>query len=572
MILAFLLFVYLFFIPHLIKRVFEQIYLWQIKEYRWDRMRVFLLAKSFFQTIGKATIFAFFLSLAGMVLLSFMEKRWLYMVLLIGFSYYVHSSLVTLTSVLNKSYIKPRKSIRNLLIFTMVLVLSLIPIYRSLEFYSILPVRNDGIEITSEPANVISILPSVDERGITTIPLDTATITLFFCNIFAFDLLIPVIISGLVFLTSILSLISKKWKINKAKRKISNFENLKIIGITGSYGKTTTKEILHMILSRKFKTYSTPKSVNTDIGVAMYILENLGLYADVFIAEMGAYKRGEIKAICDIAEPDIVVMTAISDQHLALFGSIEETLSAKYEIVEHSKPDAKVIMNADDTMVLRVAGKSKKTELLYSTKKEVDLWASDIKSKKDRVEFNLHYKDKTKRVEVRMLGEYNVSNVLAAVGVALNLGMSIEVIIKALKEGSKTKQIGKMLIKKSRYGYRVIDDSYNSNSAGFSASLEFLDNMKGNRKVLVSIGIIELGENRKEVYKNLSKKIVRVCDTVVTTDEELRDSLIKTGKDIEIVFDTGVKKQLHFLKNKVGMNDIVLFEGPNQRLIEEILR
>ena len=96
--------------------------------------------------------------------------------------------------------------------------------------------------------------------------------------------------------------------------------------------------------------------------------------------------------------------------------------------------------------------------------------------------------------------------------------------------------------------------------------------MKGNKKVLVTIGIMELGEKQDEVYGNLSKKIAKICDTLVTTDEKLRDYVKKIGKNVEIIFDTGVEKQIRFLKNKVGMNDVVLFEGPNQRLIEEVVK
>lgn len=296
------------------------------------------------------------------------------------------------------------------------------------------------------------------------------------------------------------------------------------------------------------------------------------MLADVFIVEMGAYKRGEIKAICDIVQPDIAVLTAISEQHLALFGTIENTLKAKYEIVEYSKPDAVIILNGDNDLVLRVAGKSGKKEKLYSTKRELDIWASDIKSKEDRIAFNVHYKGNVRRFYVKILGEHNVSNILAAASVALQLGMSLDEIADVLQDGSEGKHIGRLTIKKSKYGFRVIDDSYNSNADGFLASLDYLDKVKAGSKILVTIGIIELGEKRKGIYEKLSKKIVEVCDVIVTTDNKFVRLVKKYDKDFKIVFDEGIDKQLKFLKNDVKKNDVVLFEGPNLRLIQEIMK
>ena len=287
---------------------------------------------------------------------------------------------------------------------------------------------------------------------------------------------------------------------------------------------------------------------------------------------MGAYRKGEIRDICQIVSPDMVVITAVSEQHLALFGDIRNTLQAKYEIVEYSKKDAKVVLNGDDDMVLRIAGKSNRKELLYSRKKELDLWASDIKSRGDRLEFNVNYKDKVSRFEVRVLGEYNVSNVLAATAVALEFGMDLEEISDALKKGSKKKKIGKLSFRRSKYRYTVIDDSYNSNPKGFEAALEVLRRSEYKRKILVTVGIIELGEKREEVYKRLAQKIVEVCDVLVTSDKDLVGSVRKEHKDFKIIFDKGIQKQLNFLKNKVNQKDLVLFEGPNARIMKEVVK
>jgi UDP-N-acetylmuramoyl-tripeptide--D-alanyl-D-alanine ligase len=306
--------------------------------------------------------------------------------------------------------------------------------------------------------------------------------------------------------------------------------------------------------------------------VAISILENLNWLADVFIVEMGAYKRGEIKEICELASPDIAILTAVSEQHLALFGDIENTLKTKYEIVENSKKDATIVLNGDNDLVLRVAGKSKKKEILYSTSKELDLWASDIKARDQYVEFNVHNKGESKRFEVKILGEHNVGNVLAATGAALTLGMSLSEISEALKTGSHRKKIGRLAIRRSKIGYQVIDDSYNSNAQGFAAALNILQNTKGRKKVLATIGIIEAGERLNEVYLDLACKIVDVCDVLLTSDERLAAAVRKQKPSFRIVFDRNLKSQLKFLNEEMSREDVILFEGPNIRLLNEILR
>jgi UDP-N-acetylmuramoyl-tripeptide--D-alanyl-D-alanine ligase len=571
LIITFLAFISAFFFLHTLKRLFEHTYLWQVKEYRWDRMRVHLKEKSAFKK-SVATIIALLATVGGVLLLFNLQVRILYLVIIFGFAYFVYSSLTAITKIASKKLIRPAFTIRNILITVGVLILIFVPFILTLTVFRGFLNTFEKSGTVSEPSEVVTIFPTEEENGVTVIPFETAITSFYFTLLFAFDLLLPLFVTILVAVTSIFSSLMRKKKVAKAKTRISRIENLKIVGITGSFGKTTTKELLFTILSTKFKTYMTPRNVNTDIGVANTILNNIRDFADVFIVEMGAYKRGEIKAICDITPPDIAVLTAISDQHLALFGTIENTLKAKYEIVENSKKDTVIVLNGDDDMVLRVAGKSPKKEVVYSIKKELDVWASDIRSKNDRLVFNVHAKGKTKRFEVRILGEYNVSNVLAATAVALQLGMKLEEIAKALKEGSQKKQIGRLSIKRSKFGYRVIDDSYNSNFNGFLASLDLLDKGNSDRRILVTIGILELGSDREKAYKQLAEKIVEVCDTLLTSDEELVKSVKRVNKDFEIVFDKGVDKQLNYLRNKVGKNDVVLFEGPNLRLTQEVLK
>ncbi len=571
-IIIFQLFIYIFWLPHIIRRIFFQLYMWQIKEYRYDRMIAYLKESKFKSLMSLPAFISFVFSIFGLLLLKFIHVRYLYFIILISFSYYVYSTLNTFTGFLCKRNKCPKKSLRNAMIVFGLVILSFLPIIFSTYFYSSIYRQNEVQVVDTSQTVSLDVFPQKQESGLISISLETAVVVIFFCMLFLFDLVLPILTIILIKFTSIFVFFYRKKKVNQAKRKIQQIENLKIVGITGSYGKTTVKELIHLILSRNYKTYSTPGNVNSDIGVANTILSNMSFIADVFIVEMGAYKKGEIKSICDIARPDVAVITAISGQHLALFKSIENTLQAKYEIVENSKKDAVIVINGDNDLALRIAGKSSKKEILYSVKKEMDIYATDIKSEGESLEFNVHYKDKIQRFEVKILGEHNVSNILAATSVCLSLGMKSSEISKALKDGSETKHIGKLRVRLSRFGYKVLDDSYNSNPDGFLAALDVLDKIKGKKKIIVTIGVLELGPLRAQTYSKLAERIVKSCDTLVTSDKKLVDMVKEIEKSFKVIFDRGINKQMKYLKKYVSSNDVVLFEGPNIRLVNEIVK
>lgn len=534
-------------------------------------MRAYLSEKRFTLRESIPLSISFIFVCGAVALLLCIHVRPPYSIIILGFGYYVLSMLQTVSQILRKKITRPKVSLRNILITAATTGLVMLPGVISFLFFAQIykePILQDS---TIVPADFNTIFPTVNESNVLMIPLETISVVLFFALLFVIDLLLPLFISVFVIATSIIVVIHRNRKVRAAKKKISEIENLKIIGVTGSFGKSTTKEILKIILHGKFKVFATPKNINTDIGVATVILNNTNHLADVFIVEMGAYKRGEVRKMCEIARPDISIITGINEQHIALFGTLENTLRAKYEIVEYAKEDATVILNGDSHMTLHVAGKSQKREIVYSTEKELDLWASDIKSDGDHVEFNVHHGTDVHRFQVRMLGEHNVSNILAATAAARSLGMSLQEIATVLREQSQARRIGKLNVVQSKFGYKVINDSYNANPAGFSAALEVLSNTKGKRKILVTIGILELGGQTSKIYKQLAEQIVAVCDVLVTSDETLQKFVREKNPSFRIVFDRGVDKQIQFLTKEVGQDDVVLFEGPNLRLIKEVL-
>ncbi|MDD4761930.1 MAG: Mur ligase family protein, partial [Candidatus Pacebacteria bacterium] len=146
--------------------------------------------------------------------------------------------------------------------------------------------------------------------------------------------------------------LAKKIIVLRARKKLSRLSKIKIIGITGSYGKTTMKEMLFSVLSEKFKIAKTPENINTPLGIARFILRELPLETEIFIVEMGAYKKGDIKELCLLTPPDVAVLTGINESHLERFGNLSNTISAKFEIVRFSKTNASVFLNADDSKIV----------------------------------------------------------------------------------------------------------------------------------------------------------------------------------------------------------------------------
>lgn len=267
-----------------------------------------------------------------------------------------------------------------------------------------------------------------------------------------------------------------------------NFPGL-VIGITGSYGKSSTKELLAQVLSLKYKVAKTEGNDNSEIGVAQRVLKLAG-NEEVFIAEMGAYSRGEIRSICEIVKPKIGIITGIGDQHLGLFGSLEDIKKTKYELVE-SLPKDDLGLVAD-----------------------VDFSLKDVKNLSvftDHVEF-LYGGQKFK---VPVLGGNQVRNLVAVIKVASHLGLSLPEIAKQLLS-LDPRRISPYLLR-GKNGSYIIDNSYNASVEAFLSLLEYLTTWKGYAKIVVTPGMIELGSNAEKDHLLVGKRL-KVADAVFVTN------------------------------------------------------
>ena len=310
--------------------------------------------------------------------------------------------------------------------------------------------------------------------------------------------------------------------------------HLKVIGITGSYGKSSTKEFLFQILSQKCNVFKTPGNINVDIGVAQVVLKQLRDEHEIAIIEMGAYKKGEIKAICDIVKPSMGVITAVSDQHLSLFRSLENIKEAKYELVQSLPSHGKVFFNADSEGARELSQRALQEGYevqTYAINQTANCMALHIQVKPDSISFDIH----GVKFNTGLCGKQHVANLLAAILIARECGMHLKEIAKAVMHIFPPPRV--MELKRSAsYGdaLLVIDDSYNSNPEGALAAIEHLKVFEGYKKICVFPGMRELGMKTDVEHIRVGEKIRDVCDfTIFTLSDYLEPLKIGLGKDYD---------------------------------------
>lgn len=358
-----------------------------------------------------------------------------------------------------------------------------------------------------------------------------------------FDITTPLIISGIVLLIQPFFVVARNIVLQKAKKKMAKYPNIKVIAITGSYGKTSTKEFLTTILAAKFKVLATPEHKNSEMGIAQTILKDLKPEHGVFIVEMGSYNRGGIKLLCDIVKPHIGIVTGVNEQHLATFGSLENLLSAEggQELVKSLPKGGLILLNGDNTYCLDLYKKiynlsggelKKNIYTLQKNKIDSDIWTEDIVVEKNRISFIARSKDgQLAHFAVPVLGKHNVQNLLGAILIAKAMGMSFGEISEACNN-IQQKQAG-MTLQKGIYGINIIDSSYSSNPDGVIADLDYL-NIFGQpasaqgygraKKVIVMPCLIELGSKSIENHIQIGKKIAQVCDmAIITTKDRFKE-------------------------------------------------
>lgn len=340
----------------------------------------------------------------------------------------------------------------------------------------------------------------------------------------------------------------------------------RVIGITGSYGKTTTKVCIGAVLSEQLRTLITPASFNSRLGVIRTINELLEPGHEAFVVEMGMYRKGDIAELCELVHPSIGVLTAIGPVHLERLGSIEAIADAKSELPRALPAGGRLIANGDDPRVREIASRVAVETVLYGIDADdAHVRAEEIALADGRTRFALVIGDRRAEVSAGLLGRHNVSNLLAAAAVGHVVGMPIERIASGLSKVAPPEH-RLAPIPNPRAGIVVIDDAYNSNPAGAAAALEVLGAHPAKRRILVTPGMVELGNEEAALNERFGRQAADVCDHVILVGPErtkpIASGLAAGGLDpgaITVVRDIGEATKV--LGGLTRAGDVILFEN-----------
>ncbi len=353
--------------------------------------------------------------------------------------------------------------------------------------------------------------------------------------------------------------------IQDTQDKIKLFKKLKVIGITGSYAKTSVKEILYHILKSKYKVLKTPKSYNTVFGIAKVVALELDDTYDYFICEMGAYKRGDIKELCEMVFPIYGILTGIAEQHIDRFGSLENIIEGKFELIDSLPASGFAVLNGDNPHIANKISEVSIPYILYGLDiKKTGVKAEKISLSDSGTAFLLNINGNIKTVNTRLLGRSSIQNILGAITMASQLGMSISEICDAVKT---LEPVSNRLELIKQGGLTIINDAYNSNPVGFLEAIETARLFKSKKKILVTPGIVDLADRNDEIHENLGKQSAGIFDYIVLVTDSVRTrslkkGLLSTGMDNnKVILVNDLNDARKWLESNASEDSLVVFEN-----------
>ena len=334
--------------------------------------------------------------------------------------------------------------------------------------------------------------------------------------------------------------------INDAKRILKGNPDMVIVGVTGSYGKTSMKYYLKTLLQDHFDVLITPESFNTPMGVVRTVREHMTPMNEVFICEMGARHVGDIKELCDLVHPKHGVITSVGPQHLETFFNIENVVNTKFELADALPEDGMLILNGDNELIREKGKQYKNAEYYYTaepasttekastTSTAKGYYAKDVSLSQMGTEFTVVTPiGESERFSMRLIGEYNVVNVVGAITVANKLGVPLKDLRTAVRKIQPVAHRMQML---EHGNYTIIDDAYNSNPVGSKAAVETLAMFDG-IKIMITPGMVELGDKEDEFNYKFGTYAAKCCDYVLLVGrkhtEPIRKGLLDSGYDEE---------------------------------------
>ena len=348
--------------------------------------------------------------------------------------------------------------------------------------------------------------------------------------------------------------------------------DLRVIGITGSVGKSTTKEMASEVLSTRYRTLKSPGNLNNEIGLPLTVLR-LSSGHQRAVLEMGFYVPGEIAFLCDIAQPQVGVVTNIGTVHAERAGSQEAIARGKAELVQAlpPAPEGVAILNFDDPWVRRMEEKTKARIFFYGLSREAHLWADNVVGLGlEGIRFRLHYAGETLHVKIPLIGRHSVHTALRAAAVGLTEGMNWQEILEGLNQGHTQLRLAAV---RSETGALLLDDTYNASPESMLAALNLLDELDG-RKVAVLGDMLELGPYERGGHEMVGLRAAQVANILLTLGERAHifaEAARRAGmkKSAILEFDE-YDPLVAWLKANLSKDDAVLIKGSHGLRMDRI--
>ncbi len=349
-----------------------------------------------------------------------------------------------------------------------------------------------------------------------------------------------------------------------AQAKLAAMPQLQTVGVTGSFGKTSVKMIAAAILREKYQVLATPASYNTPMGVSRIVNETLSPLDEIFICEMGARHRGDIQEMCELAPPDLAILTNIGEQHLETFGSLENIIAAKFDIIRALPAGGVGVVNGDNPHIAaHLADFPDRRLVTFGFGADNDFRAADLRFDRRGAAFTLYAEGEAHELTTPLLGRHNVSNILAGVALARQLDVDWKHIAHAVRRLTPVEHRLQLIPAGS---YTVIDDAFNSNPAGAEAALEVLSGFTEGKRIIITPGMVELGEREYQLNYELGRALPAVCDLIILVGKRhskpLQDGVLAAGCPPErLLVAADLNEARQMMAARVGAGDVVLFEN-----------
>lgn len=350
--------------------------------------------------------------------------------------------------------------------------------------------------------------------------------------------------------------------------------HLRVVGITGSVGKSTTKEVVAQVLSQRYRTLRNPGNLNNEIGLPLTILR-LGLDHERAVLEMGFYVPGEIAFLCEIAMPQVGVITNIGTVHAERAGSQEAIAKGKSELVQNlpPAPEGVAVLNFDDPYVRKMEEVTKARVFFYGLSAEADLWADEVQGLGlDGIRFRLHYQNETLHVHVPMIGRHSVETALRAAAVGLTEGLNWGEILQGLQQGQTQLRL---VAVRTATGALILDDTYNASPESMLAALNLLSELEGQRKIAVLGDMLELGQYEQHGHNIVGLRAAQVADVLVTLGsrahmyaEAARRAGMRAARILELEDEAAA---IDWLRKNLAASDAALVKGSHGMRMDRIV-